>query len=47
MSIAVYAVLCLALPQIWALLVVRICRSWDSRKALRRSVDTKPPEYMI
>ena len=47
MSVAVYGLLCLALPQLWAFLVVRIYRSWDRRKALRRSADTKLPEYMI
>jgi hypothetical protein len=47
MSSVVYALLCLALPQIWAFLVVRIYRSCDNRKALRRSVDAKPPEYTI
>jgi hypothetical protein len=47
MSIAVYALLCLALPQIWALLVVRVYRSWDNREARRRSADGKLPEYTI
>jgi hypothetical protein len=47
MSMALYALLCLALPQIWAFLLVRIYRSWDSPKAPRRGVDTKPPDYMI
>jgi len=47
MSIASYAVLCLVLPQLWALLVVRIYRRSERRRALRRGTDGKSPEYMI
>jgi len=47
MSIAAYALLCLVLPQIWALLVARAYRSWDSRAARLRRADPTPPEYMI
>jgi hypothetical protein len=47
MSIAYYALLCLALPQLWALLVVRIYRRTERRPALRRGKHGKPPEYMI
>jgi hypothetical protein len=47
MSIAYYALLCLVLPQLWALLVVRIYRRSERRQALRRGTDGKAPEYMI
>ena len=47
MSIAYYALLCLVLPQLWALFVAWICRRSERREALRRSKDGKSPEYMI
>lgn len=47
MSIAYYALLCLVLPQLWALFVAKIYRRAERREALRRSQDGKTPEYMI